>query len=486
MSSNKERINSTVDLGAVSKASKAPIDSSAEKVIRYQDNERLFGSVTPEQEKIFIMTPYAPMIADIWVKTDSGKGSEKSIINSKNSVQYVVKYAMVKADTQDQRGIDAEVYPKGKIVKVPGEKFGKLDTKAYTYEDYSKLLKYNQSIRNYNPTVLGENETELALLYPGTKGLNDLARSLDTNLSMNGEKPDNSSLYARNAFTHFNGKEKSPKGDLYTVNVDGVPVIVCTTDEDLASFKPYDTFEVPENTTSLSFIASSGSRGRGGIFENTPFIVCREGTEESIISQHITSLLAFKKANNGKNEAYPIFYQQEAISEEKIMEVTARLYALSFMVMHDKVIKWIPYALYDGAYSNRDTIKISESHLTHGIKKLLWEPKSDYNLLKLLNSFEIIFDNNKRRKGIENTVEDYLTEALELLKYSSIEKQSREFQLFVANYVSCFPYEDIRIVNGEEKQFESWGAALHRFDMWEGKEDFIESLKIPRLLSNVA
>jgi hypothetical protein len=243
--------------------------------------------------------------------------------------------------------------------------------------------------------------------------------------------------------------------------------------------------QVPEKTTSLSFIASKGSRGRGGIFENTPIVVCMEGTDKDILKQHITSLLAFKKGNSGKKDTYPVFYQKEPITNDQQMEEVARLYALSFLVIHDKVIDWIPLAFVDGAYSNRDVIKVSEDRFLHGIKKLLWRPESRYSLLHLLNSFEIAFDKMGRRIEIENTVEDHLAVTLENIKYESIEKQSREYQLFLANYLSAHPYLDLQNVDGEEREVNSWGIALHNYDMWEGKEDFKKSFNIPRLLSNI-
>lgn len=431
--------------------------------------EGYYGEVPSEIKEIYDQSVCSPELLEIRSETLSGKGTDRPLTDHE-VIDLIVPFALARSEIQNTQGEKLGIYSKGKVVEPIVKKITDKRQKLYTYEPDQNLGAFKISERNYQSFEFTNLEQELQNLFPQTSSLSEFAQALDSLANTNGSKPDISSSYAQNMFTIFNGKEDKPYGDIYTVNYNGVPVIVCVDERDIQYFRPYHNMTLPDNTTSISFPISVKSRGKGGIFQDTIAVVCLEGTEEESIQQHINSQVTFKKANIKSQDAYPVFHTRRKDNYEERIENTMKLYALSYVLKHSQNINWSRVSNMELVKSDKENIVLANSNnVVHGIKRLIKQPYSAYYLGDLLSTLEIVFGNRKSMSRLEGTAEDYLDESLELIKELSLERPSREFQLFAASYFSIYPQKD-------------WGHAYVNFQSWKGKDAFIKELNIPRIL----
>lgn len=429
-----------------------------------------FYGIVPEAVKlIYDQDVCSPELLEIRSETMSGKGTDRPL-SDHEAIEFVVPFALTRAYTQNSMGERLGIYAKGKVVEPKDRKLTDKKQVFYTYEPDVNLKDFKITDRKHDPIDALDIYKELQELFPQTSTLSEFAQALDSLANVNGSKPDISSSYAKNMFTIFNGKEDKPYGDIYTVNFNGVPVIVCVDERDIQYFRPYHNTTLPKDTTSISFPISDKSRGKGGIFQDTIAVICKEGTEEESIEQHINSQVTFKKANIKSEDAYPVFHTRKISEYEERIENTTKLYALSYVLKHNRNVNWNRDSNMDLVKSEKENIVLANSNsVVHGIGRLIKQPYSAYYLGDLLSTFEIIFGNKSSMNRLESTTEQYLEESIGLIRELSLERPSREFQLFATSYFSIYPQK-------------SWGTAYANFDQWKGKDAFIKGLNIPRML----
>jgi hypothetical protein len=448
-------------------APKKPIvedEKPKKKLLQELDYESLYGRCRPEQLIVYNQTVFSPYILEVRLPTESGRGNDKKAI-SEEYIESLVVAAQARADSQNDFGIRSGFYPKGRIIHFPKQYFAGRKAKAYTYKPEHQLAGLDTSDRDYESKGIGLTEYAVKELFPKTPALINLAKTLHTPGKSN-NVDDVSSTYAQAVFTHICGRDAKPKGRITTAEVANLPVIIVEEIEDLFALIPYHNSILPKNVETLSYVLSPGSRGRGGIFEDTPLVIARKGTSEETVKQHIRTQLLYRKGHPDEHR-YPILYTESLKTLKQKMQQSVMAFVLSFVLKNSQDIDWESSNFSVLFESKSSALITSRDQITYGIRKLIWEKNSFFYIGDYLSALGVAF-NDDLVNMTENDAANKTVDAFKIIKEVTKKRPSREFQLFVAAYLSFFPLEN-------------WEKASSRLLGWAGLNSFVATLNIPKI-----
>src|SRR3989344_1474730 len=372
----------------------------------------------------------------------------------------LAEVARVRADSQNQEGIEVGYYPEGFIVNG-----------AYMYAPPEQI---KTSRRRYAPTILPSLDSAMFHLFPHSEELTEFTKVVQARGGSPVDHqdtidPDEAWALAK-AWSEIGiGFFSDPLVQGYK-RIDsrfGWPVIVFEQPEDLYRFQPYPSYRVPDGTQAVSFVATHMTTPHPGeILENTPFVACVEGCPPEIQEQHIRSQLTFAMARHQETFT-PVLISKEPANLEEDLELRIKEYILELSIREKGAI---PINWHKSGIVTQAILAAKDQLFT---KKLRKTPvRKPFYIGNHPDRFQLGPDYEEKisewlSDDMEEAFEAIDTEAMGAAGQIPLMGKARELWLVRLNYFSFFPLTD-------------WTEAAQRFNEWEGRHEFRRSFNIPR------
>ena len=395
--------------------------SSTEILSESEKKDRIIGWTLPIIELRHIVNP---------------NGRNATILDKKQHLGTIAEVARLKSDSQNAEGLNTQYFPEGYIVDG-----------CYIYNPEPKDKKKSPK---YTPRIYPGTESIMRHRFSNTDNIQNFAGIISGQKNGLIDKSEMDSVieWARIGFGMYgDGQFDHPRIIDYRF---GVPELVFSSTGDLQKFRPFNNYSLPNETQTVSFIATSKSNTQG-----VPIIARHESASDQDVEQHIKTLLMFSLATD-VSETTPILISRFTPSVDDHLRLKAKERILSIILTQKEALpeNW------QNADSVTQSVTAAERELFTKRRRV-----SEQSPLYIDDWPDIRKKHGLDYQGkIGSWFNHEMTQAYNAIGSVSTVIHARELQLAKANFFSLFS---------------DWEEAANLFRHWSGRQDFRRSYGIP-------